>query len=343
MFSTNKQSLESHACEIDDRTKLRRSSAAQSSPPVAALVPAVLKSRFLLQEQIGSGGMGTVYRAKDLRKVEVLDSQPFLAIKVLNSEFRKHPGALTNLQREAVTTQSLSHENIVKVFDFDKEGDVPFVTMELLQGVVLADLLREHPQGLPGNLAWPLIRGFCSALRRAHAEGVVHADLKPDNLFVTHTGQLKIFDFGLARAAQSDLSRGVVPIRSDIESMPLDPYVGALTPAYASRAVLEGNLASTRDDLFAAALVIYQVLTGRHPYERVPANQTHLDNISLGRPRLLSSRQWRFLLRAMALDEDHRLSSVIDLEAGLFHKSPWPMRLIAFGLGSLVAIGVSSL
>ena len=115
-------------------------------------LPGVLKSRFVLEEKLGSGGMGTVYKARDLRKVEARDRNPFVAVKVLNAEFSAHPEAFIALQREASKSQSLSHPNVVSIFDFDKDGDTPFMTMELLQGRELSDLLRSYPNGLPDEL-----------------------------------------------------------------------------------------------------------------------------------------------------------------------------------------------
>ena len=149
-----------------------------------AEAPRVLKQRFVLEEKLGSGGMGTVFRAKDLRKVEARDRQPYLAIKILNNDFREHPEAFIALQREAAKSQTLSHPNIVSIFDFDKDGDVPFITMELLEGQELAQLIRSFPGGLPGAVAWPVIRGICAGLSQAHAAGIVHADFKPGNVYV---------------------------------------------------------------------------------------------------------------------------------------------------------------
>jgi serine/threonine protein kinase len=185
-----------------------------------------------------------------------------------------------------------------------------------------------------------VIRGFCSALKHAHAEGVIHADLKPGNLFVTHAGQVKIFDFGLARAVQSNFARGVFQTRNDVEDMIFDTAaLGALTPAYASRSMLQGSAPNASDDVYAAALVIYQVLTGKHPYNRIPADKVDPRSVSLERPKQLSSRQWRVLSQALALEEANRLPSVAALQAGLFEKSLWPMRLLATSLG-VVAVAL---
>ena len=334
MYPTEDTHSPPATANLEDRTMLRGAPARANQNTGEALAPGVLKTRFVLEGQLGSGGMGTVYRAKDLRKVEAQDQQPYLAIKVLNGDFRQHPDAFIALQREAAKSQSLSHQNIVKIFDFDKDGDVPFMTMELLEGNELSELLRQFPQGLPESLAWGVIRGFCSALKHAHSEGVIHADLKPGNLFVTHSGQVKIFDFGLARAVQANFVDGGLHKRSDVDDLIFDAAaLGALTPAFASRAMLGGAPPTATDDLFAAAVVIYQILTGKHPYNRIPADKVDARTVQLERPRLLSSRQWRALSQALALDEGERLGGVAELQSAFFEKSPWPMRLFAFGLG----------
>jgi non-specific serine/threonine protein kinase len=136
----------------------------------SADVPKVLKQRFVLEEKIGSGGMGTVFRSKDLRKVEARDSQPYVAVKVLNNDFRQHPEAFIALEREASKSQTLRHTNIVSIFDFDKDANAPFITMELLEGEELVDTLRQYPNGLPHEMAWQFIDGMVSGLDHAHTE-----------------------------------------------------------------------------------------------------------------------------------------------------------------------------
>ncbi len=342
MFTTNKDKATRSQHQIpaedaswvddDDLTQLRDSSRDQSTK-VAGLTPKVLKARFVLEEQLGSGGMGTVYRAKDLRKVEARNKHPYLAIKVLNGDFREHPDAFIALEREAVKSQSLSHPNIVSIFDFDKDGDVPFMTMELLQGEELATRLKQYPQGLPATMAWALIEGFCQALQHAHSEGLIHADLKPGNVFVTASGQAKVLDFGLARAVAENLTAGVLQTRADLDDDGFDPAgLGALTPAFASRAILNGATPGPSDDIFGAALVIYLILMGRHPYNRIPANKIDPRVAEVERPKMLSSRQWRALSSALALDEVDRLGSMSELTDGLFGETRRPIKLVLVGV-----------
>lgn len=299
--------------------------------------PRVLKQRFVLDEKLGSGGMGTVYRAKDLRKVEARDRNPYVAVKVLNNDFREHPEAFIALQREAAKSQVLSHRNIVSIYDFDKDGDVPFIIMELLEGQELAGLLRAYPTGLPDEIAWPVIRCLCDGLEHAHEAGLVHADFKPGNVFVAPNHTAKILDFGIARAVQKNQALAEDPV--------FDPSrLAALTPAYASPQMLDGAEAEQRDDLFSLGVVIYLMLTGQHPFGRIPANEAARENTRPERPRRLTRRQWRVLERCLAFERSVRPATVAEVRAGLFQPSPWRSRtaLVAAAV-ALLSFAVSGL
>ncbi len=302
------------------RDRTDDSSARETATDLAT--PRVLKSRFVLDDRLGSGGMGTVYRAKDLRKVEARDRYPYVAVKVLNADIRRHPEAFIALEREASRSQQLSHHNIVSIFDFDKDGNVPFMTMELLQGRELAELLQAYPHGLPDEIAWSVINGMCEGLRYAHENGVVHADFKPGNVFVTDQNLAKILDFGLARAARLQHEEGEVTA--------FDPaQLAALTPVYASLEMIQGETPEPRDDLYALAVVIYLVLTGRHPYNRLPADEALAVGITPERPRQLNMTQWRALRSALAFRREDRLASVKDLHTSLTGRQLWKTGSIA--------------
>ncbi|HEY4351444.1 MAG TPA: protein kinase, partial [Paraburkholderia sp.] len=123
-----------------------------------------LNNRFVLEECLGIGGMGTVYKALDLRKLEASDRKPYVAIKVLNVQFRGNPKSLIALQREARKAQVLAHRNIVTVYDFDRDGAIVYLTMEHLSGKPLSQILRTPDfHGMPVSAALPIVRGMSAA------------------------------------------------------------------------------------------------------------------------------------------------------------------------------------
>ncbi|MCZ6657950.1 MAG: bifunctional serine/threonine-protein kinase/formylglycine-generating enzyme family protein [Gammaproteobacteria bacterium] len=302
-------------------------------PSGDALVPRVLKNRFCLEDKLGSGGMGTVFKAKDLRKVEARDRNPFVAVKVLNNDFREHPEAFNALQREASKSQSLNHPNIVSIFDFDKDGETPFITMELLEGRELAELLRSYPTGLPEEMAWNVIEGICAGLAYAHDEGVIHADFKPGNVYVASTNHPKILDFGIARAVQINQAQG--------DDTVFDPArLAALTPAYASREMLNGDNPEVRDDLYSLGIVIYLVLTGHHPFGRSSAEDAFHEGLRPEKPKRLSRRQWRVLEKCLAFHRSGRPHSVGEVRHYLFDPAPWRTRP-AFAVAATFAFALA--
>ena len=148
----------------------------------------IIKKRFVLEKLLGKGGMGLVFGAIDRRKEEARDPNPRVALKVLNADFQRHPQAFMALQREARKAQTLAHPNVVTVFDFDRDGDAVYMTMELLEGRGLDSMTREaRGKGIKRDVALPIIRGIAEGLAYAHRKGIVHSDLKPGNVFITRT------------------------------------------------------------------------------------------------------------------------------------------------------------
>ncbi|MHB9834563.1 serine/threonine protein kinase [Paraburkholderia terrae] len=263
-----------------------------------------LNNRFVLEECLGVGGMGTVYKALDMRKLEASDRKPYLAIKVLNTQFRGNPKSLIALQREARKAQVLAHRNIVTVYDFDRDGAIVYLTMEYLSGKALSQILRTQDfKGMPVQSALPIVRGMSSALAYAHERGFVHCDFKPANVFLTDTGEVKVIDFGIARVFQRP--------EEESDATVFDPgSLGALTPAYASPEMLEHLEPDPRDDIYALGCITYELLTGRHPFDRQSATQARASNRQPQRPENLSNRQWRALRATLAFDRKSRTPTV---------------------------------
>lgn len=263
-----------------------------------------LNGRFVLEECIGFGGMGTVYKALDLRKLEAADRKPYIAIKVLNAQFRGHPKSLVALQREARKAQTLAHPNIVSVYDFDRDGSMVYLTMEYLSGKSLSQVLRTQGfTGLPYTETMRIVSGMGKALAYAHERGFVHCDFKPGNVILTDSGNVKVIDFGIARVFQK--------AEEEVDVTVFDPgSLGALTPAYASPEMLEHREPDPRDDIYALACITYELLTGRHPFNRMSATQARAAGMRPQRPANLGRAKWRGLKCALSFDRETRTPTV---------------------------------
>ncbi len=326
----------------ESRTRMAPA-APQASPEAPRVGPGTrLRDRFIIDEVLGVGGMGTVYRGRDALKLEARDRNPYLAIKVLNDSFARRPDAFIALQREASRQQRLAHPNIATVFDFDRSGGTMFITMELLEGRTLDRFIRSEVRprgGLPPDQAMPIIEQMCAALCHAHQRGIVHADFKPGNCFLTDQGELKVLDFGIARAMKDPAGHPADQTLFDPRSM------GALTPAYASPEMLTDSAsADPRDDLYALGCVAYELFTGIHPFKRVPADQAMEQGMVPERVKSLSRRQSSTLLRALAFDRDARITSAEEFLEGLGGRrhsvSRRPLGLAAAGLVTVALTGI---
>ncbi len=211
-------------------------------------VGSIIKQRFRLLEVLGIGGMGKVYKGIDLLKEEAKDKNPYCAIKLLNEDFKDHPESFIALQRESSRQQKLAHPNIATIYDFDRiggPGTPVYITMEFMDGKPLNEFIKKDVRkkgGIPFEEANPFIKGMGAALIYAHERRIVHSDFKPGNAFLLKSGEVKVLDFGIARAVKN-------PITGEAEKTLFDPgKLGALTPAYASLEMLEGEDPDTRDD-----------------------------------------------------------------------------------------------
>ena len=286
-----------------------------------------LNQRFDLVSVIGTGGMGTVYKARDLRKVEAQDANPYVAVKVLNSDFRHHPDAFKSLQREASRSHILSHPNIVTVHDFDRDGDTIYMTMELLKGEALDTYLAKHRKnGVPKPTALKIFSQICRALAFAHEKGIIHSDLKPANIFVSDQG-VKILDFGIARLAT--------------ESKLKDQFdagtIGAITPAYASLEMLEKKEPDISDDVYAAAIITYELFAGHHPFQRKPAAAALGLHMQPRKIEGLTKRQWRGLTEALSFKREGRTRTIKDFHRAMTESLKVPIFKIVSAILFVVA------
>jgi serine/threonine protein kinase len=274
-------------------------------------IGSVIRDRFELESVLGEGGMGVVYRALDRLQLEMKDRDPYVAIKILSEEFRRHPNALIALQREARKAQTLAHPNIITVYNFDRDGATVYMTMELLDGETLRSLIaaRALDGGLPASEVVPMIRGMAEALAYAHKNEIVHSDFKPGNVFLTRKGMIKVLDFGVARAAPANVQGGGDRTLFDVAEL------GALTPAYASPEMLKGKEPTYADDVFALGIVACELLTGRHPFDRGQADAEGLKRLTSLELPGLTRRQRNALIRALSAERSERQA-----DAGQFLK-----------------------
>lgn len=266
-----------------------------------ATIGTLLSGRYLLERRLGEGGMGVVYLASD----QEVKGETF-AVKVLKSEIREHPESLALLREEVRRTRALPHPNIVGVYSLNSDKSSVYMLMEFLEGKSLDALIDEDfGRGMPLERAWPLIQDIGGALAFAHDHSVIHSDLKPSNIFITTGGRAKLVDFGIARAARGR-TRGVDPAA-----------LGALTPQYASCEMLEGHQPDMRDDIYALACVIYEMLSGKHPFGGRTAVEARDEKRTPAALPSLSRSQNAALASGLAFDRERRVASVEALIAGL--------------------------
>ena len=283
----------------------------------------ILRDRFVIERVLGEGGMGQVFLARD-RQAE--KSNPFVALKVLGASFRDHPQAFAALRREATQSRTLTHPNIVSVFDFDRAGDHVYMVMEYLKGQALDVLIGNRPEGGKLTEVWPLIEGMARGLEYVHQKNIVHADVKPRNVMVSENGEIKVLDLGIARTLdESQASSGTTRFDPDT--------LGALTPQYASPEMFEGQRPKPQDDIFALGCIAYELLTGKHPYDRRTAIEARSMRLEPKRPAGLKSRQWKVLKASLAMQRADRPATVTEFIRALSPlgsgTSAWPWIAVA--------------
>ena len=208
---------------------------------------------------LGAGGMGEVYRARDSRLGREV------AIKVLPEAVSKSPDRLARFEREARTVAGLNHPNIVTLYSVEDEDGVRFLTMELVQGQTLDRFVV--PGGMTLARVLDLSIPLAHALVAAHERGVIHRDLKPNNVMVTHDGWVKVLDFGLAKIAQTEERDPAATIGATMTGAPLSGEGQVLgTVPYMAPEQIRGETVDARSDLFALGIILYELATGRRPF-----------------------------------------------------------------------------
>lgn len=269
-------------------------------------IDAIIGGRYQLVSQLGAGGMGRVFKARDRLREEAQDRKPYIALKVLSEEFKLHPDSMIALQREVRRAQTLAHPNVITVHEFFRDGPHLYMTMELLEGRTLEQLCQsEYADGVPYDVAWPIVEGVCNALQYGHDKGIVHSDIKPGNVFLCEDGTVKVLDLGISRP----MATASLPAS---EETVFDPgkRLGSLTPAYASLEMWSQAAPDPRDDVYALACLTYVLLTGRHPFGGVSARDAKDQGLVPERIDSLSRGQWAALLKGLAFEREARTPTV---------------------------------
>src|SRR5712691_8307459 len=205
----------------------------------------ILGERYEIIRLLGQGGMGAVYQAHDRE----LDRQ--VALKVIRGDMAANPEILRRFKQELILARQITHKNVIRIFDLGQADGIKFITMEYIEGQDLQGLLKQEKKLEPADAA-KIIAQVCRALDVAHAEGVIHRDLKPQNIMLDKTGRVYVMDFGIAR---STLTSSMT-------------QTGALigTPDYMSPEQAKGQAVDARSDLFAIGIIFYEILSGQSPY-----------------------------------------------------------------------------
>jgi serine/threonine-protein kinase len=291
----------------------------QETAAIQAVAPGVnvhrgdlFAARYDILSTLGKGGMGVVYRAHDRQ----LDED--VALKVLRPDVLKDdPTLLDRFKQEIKLARRITHRNVLRTHDFGETSGTPYISMEYLEGVTLKDLIV-NKGALPLGVGLRIAKQMCQGLEAAHLQGVVHRDIKPQNMLILpETGDLKVMDFGIARV--SDVKKGEAPGASGLTTA--GTVMG--TPDYIPPEQAQGMPADFRSDIYSLGIVLYELFTGRLPFPRDTVMKVVLAQIrdSPPPPRTVNDRippaLEAIILRCMSKDPTDRYQNVGELLADL--------------------------
>ncbi|HEV2845952.1 MAG TPA: protein kinase, partial [Thermoanaerobaculia bacterium] len=268
---------------------------------LSGLTPgALLGRRFEILSVLGAGGMGVVYKARD-RELDDL-----VALKMLKRELWDDRNQLERLKSELKLARKITHPNVLRTFDFGEIDGVPYISMEYVRGVTLRYMLDQKKR-LPYSAGLRLAKQLCAGLGAAHSVGVLHSDIKPENMILEPAGNAKLMDFGIARPIDR-----IAPGQTQAGFI-----VG--TPQYLAPEILQGKEADPRSDLYSTGIVLYEIFAGVLPFEGATAMEVLFKHMRETPPP--PSQYWReipppleaAILRCLMKDPDQRYRSVAEL------------------------------
>ena len=215
-----------------------------TTAPVDPMIGRLIDGRYQVRSRIARGGMATVYLATDLR----LERR--VALKIMHGHLADDNTFKTRFVQEARSAARLAHPNVVNVFDQGQDADMAYLVMEYLPGITLRDLLKDYKR-LTAEQTVDIMDAVLSGLAAAHKAGIVHRDVKPENVLLADDGRIKLSDFGLARAASANTATG-------------QALLGTI--AYLSPELVTRGVADARSDIYAVGIMMYEMLTGEQPY-----------------------------------------------------------------------------
>ena len=281
------------------------------------LTAGTLRGHYRIVRRLGQGGMGVVYEAEDQKLGRLV------AIKLLPEATRQDPAALERFWREARTASSLNHSGICTIHELNESGDQPFIVMELLEGQSLDKLYYRRSMPYPKLLDFGV--QVADALDAAHRKGILHRDIKPGNIFLSPSGQVKILDFGLAKLEEGQASPGNNGNATLAEPHDLLTSPGSAigTTAYMSPEQARGEGLDARSDVFSLGVVLYELATGQHPFSGSTTAVTfdRILNYAPTAPVSLNSELppdfEETLNKTLEKDRELRLQSAAELRADL--------------------------
>ena len=295
------------------------------------LTPGTTLGSYIVTAKIGEGGMGEVYRARDTK----LDRD--VALKVLPQAFTDDPDRLARFEREAKVLASLNHPNIGHIYGLEEADGQRALVLELIEGPTLADRIKQGP--IPVDEALPIAKQIAEALEAAHEQGVIHRDLKPANIKVKDDGTVKVLDFGLAKAFQTDASDPNMSQSPTISLTAAATQMGMVigTAAYMAPEQASGKVVDKRADVWAFGVVLYEMLTGTRPFVGDDVSKTLAHVIAIDPdwstlPKALPPVLTNFLRGCLEKNPKQRVHDVADVRLameGVFEPTAPPIAAAA--------------